>query len=820
MITLFAEVLLPLALPKVYTYRIPLQWNEIAAKFCRVIVPVGKKKRYSGIIWNIHEKAPEGREARYIEAILDESPLLDENHARFWEWMAAYYMCSLGDVMQAALPSGLKLSSETIIHFVESESEHDLSSLSDREILILDALKKIGELNLDDVAKIAGIKTVFPLIKDLVEKNLITTDEELKYAFKPKIEQYIALHPDYANEKALNSVINSLKKAPKQQDCILAFLQDEKNPRINLEPIKRSELLKKNVSTASLSQLIKKGILMLELKTISRLDATNANSTLPELSRAQNIAFSEIIKGVETSKPVLLHGYTGSGKTELYIHLIHEAISAGKQVLYLLPEIALTAQIVRRLRALFGSKVQIYHSKFSENERMEVWQAVEQKSDEGSLIIGARSALFLPFKKLGLIIVDEEHDSSYKQNDPAPRYHARDAALMKAKLYNCPIILGSATPSVESYYNAITNKYHLVGLYERFGGAILPDVIIADLKEATRKQKMKGIFSKLLVDEIENTQKQGKQTILFRNRRGFAPLLECNQCKWVPQCAQCDISLTYHKQAHQLKCHYCGYAIPVVSHCKDCNSGDIRMKGFGTERLEEELSSLLPTLSIGRMDLDTTRSKHGHYKIIEDFQEGRIEVLVGTQMVSKGLDFDHVRLAAVLNADTMLQYPDFRAFERSFQMLSQVCGRAGRRNEPGTALIQTWNPDHPVLEWVKKHDYKSFFTYEIAERKTFGYPPFCRLIHLYVRHENQNTLDEGAELLASLLRTSFGKRVLGPEYPPVGKVRNLFQKNVMIKLEITLSPSKAKSRIDETIKHFQSEVTLKGFRIIVDVDPV
>ncbi|MFN5317947.1 MAG: primosomal protein N' [Bacteroidia bacterium] len=820
MITLFADVVLPLALPKVYTYRIPLSLNDEAARFCRVIVPVGKKKRYSGIIWNIHDKAPEGRDARYIEAILDDAPLLDENHARFWEWMATYYMCSLGEVMNAALPSGLKLSSETIIQPVTPDSETDLSDLSDREFLILDALKQTGELNLEEVSKIAGVKTVFPIIQKLAEKNLITTDEELKFAFKPKTEQYLALHPDYAYEDALNALINSLKRAPKQQDCILAFLQDEQNPNINLEPKKRSELLKKNVSAAALSQLIKKDVFVLELRSISRLEASNAELALPELSHTQTKALNDINKGIGLQKPVLLHGYTGSGKTELYIHLMEEAISAGKQVLYLLPEIALTAQIVRRLRAHFGGKAQTYHSKFSENERMEVWQAVERKNEEGSLVIGARSALFLPFQHLGLIIVDEEHDSSYKQSDPAPRYHARDAALMKAKIYKCPIILGSATPSVESYYHAISSKYHLVGLYERFGGAILPEIIIADLKEATRKQRMKGIFSKLLLDEIETTHKQGKQSILFRNRRGFAPLLECNQCKWVPQCAQCDISLTYHKQAHQLKCHYCGYAIPVVSHCKDCNSGDIRMKGFGTERLEEELSSLLPSLSIGRMDLDTTRSKHGHYKIIEDFQEGRIEVLVGTQMVSKGLDFDHVKLAAVLNADTMLQYPDFRAFERSFQMLSQVCGRAGRRSEPGTALIQTWNPDHPVLGWVKNHDYKSFFAYEINERKTFEYPPFCRLIHIYVRHENQQMLDEGAELITSLLRTSFGKRILGPEYPPVGKVRNLFQKNIMIKLEITLSPSKAKSRIEETIRHFQNEVPLKGFRIIVDVDPI
>jgi primosomal protein N' (replication factor Y) len=815
--TLFADVILPLAIPTPYTYRVPRDFEASIGLLQRVVVPLGKKKRYAGLIFRLHTKAPE-REVRYIEDILDYNALFDERLLQFWDWIAQYYMCSLGEVMQAALPAYLKLSSETIVRSTETDPDFDSSSISEREARILDALQKSGELNLEAIANIAGIKTIFPLLQAMAEKKLIVAGEELREVYKPKTEAYVAFCSPYQSEEILSKLIDDLRRAPRQQEIILAMLQTEQGYNEKLEAVSRKELAKRVESSQNaLQQLVKKGIVWIEHRPVSRLGGTDANDAEPLLSEAQRIAYNSIVDGFAENKTVLLHGLTGSGKTEIYIRLMRDALERGEQVLYLLPEIALTAQIINRLRKQFGRQVQVYHSKFSENERMEVWNAACK--DEASIVIGARSALFLPFKQLGLIIVDEEHDPSYKQNDPAPRYNARDAAIVRGRIQSCPVLLGSATPSVESYFNAQNSKYHLVALHERFGGAVLPDVLIADLKENTRKGKMEGIFSKLLLEELEKAKESGKQSILFKNRRGFAPMLECFSCKWVPNCVSCDISLTYHKAVHQLKCHYCGYSMNVPGQCADCKSTDMRMKGFGTEKIEEELNALLPNLQVARMDLDTTRSKYAHHKLIEDFEEKRIDALVGTQMVSKGLDFGDVHLSAVLNADAMIHYPDFRAHERSFQLLTQVTGRAGRRKEPGLAIIQTWDSDHPVLKWVQNGDYAGFFKAELHERKQFAYPPFSRLINIYMRHESAKELDNAADFLGCMLRESFANRVLGPEYPPVSKVRNLFQKNLMLRIEPRLDPQKVKARIAEVLKLFHAEYPLKGMRIIVDVDP-
>lgn len=820
--TLFADLIIPLGVPRLFTYRVPMLLNDHIRPLQRVIVPFGTRKRYTAIVHALHEKAPEGYQARYIEALLEDEPGISPQQMQLWEWMAEYYMCSLGEIMQAALPAGLKLSSETTLRIYGEFDRNEISGLSDREYLILEALEKAGQLNLLDVENIAGIKTVYPIIREMIEKRLIVAVEELKESYKPKTEVYIRLSSEYKGDDALNALLDSLKRAPRQQEVILAYLSSINLASNEFPEIKRSVLLKRSKAySAPLQILCKKGVFILDERVVSRLGGEEMIAPEIALSAAQTHALNSIQEHFAEGQVVLLHGLTGSGKTEIYIRLIQEQLDAGKQVLYLLPEIALTAQIINRLRAHFGRKVQVYHSRYSENERVEVWNAVSRSdASEGAVILGARSSVFLPYHNLGLVIVDEEHEINYKQSEPAPRYHARDTAIVLAGLCGANTLLGSATPSIESYHNALEGKYRLVKLEERFGGAHLPEVIINDLKEDAIKRRMRGIFSPSLVKSMEEVLLGQGQIILFQNRRGFAPLLQCNNCQWVPSCAQCDISLTYHKAIHQLRCHYCSYTLNVPSHCAQCNSTDIRMKGFGTEKIEEELETVLPGVSSSRMDLDTTRSRYAYNKIIEDFEQERVQVLIGTQMVTKGLDFDNVKLVGVLSADAMLNFPDFRAHERSFQLLSQVAGRAGRKEDAGRVIIQTWKPDHHVLDFVRQHDYEGFYFSEIAERQRFAYPPFSRIIHLTLKHENQTQLDEAGDMLARFLRNSFGERVLGPEYPPVARIRNLYQKRILLKIELKASQKKVKQVLREQCNSFFKEFPLKGFRLIVDVDPV
>ena len=819
--TLFVDVIVPLALPRLFTYRVPQLLAPYIQPLQRVVVPFGKKKKYTAIVHHVHEKPPQGYEARYLEQLLDEEPGLSEQQLRFWEWMAIYYLCHLGEVMQAALPAGLKLSSETVIRSMGAFEELDTSNLNDREYLILEALDKAKELSIKDVENIAGIKTVYPLIRALMQKRLIAAEEEVKDLFRQRTETLVHLHPDHQGEDGLHRLLDQLNRAPKQQELILAFLSMNPGRTHDFPAMRRKELLRKTgLASTAILQLVKKDIFLLEEVPVSRLVGNANDDASIVLSAAQQEALSQIQESFAERKPALLHGLTGSGKTEIYIQLIEEQIAQGKQVLYMLPEIALTAQIINRLRVYFGRKVQVYHSRFSENERVEVWNAVSAADPEsGMIVLGARSSVFLPFRNLGLIIIDEEHESSFKQNEPAPRYHGRDAAIMLASQFKADVCLGSATPSVESYYNALQGKYTMVKLSERFGGSVLPDIFINDLREDTKRRRMNGIFSPALVQEMDASLKNKRQVILFQNRRGFAPMIECHNCHWVPHCVQCDISLTYHKAIHQLRCHYCGYSLNVPSQCAECASTDLRMKGFGTEKIEEELSAIFPDVSAARMDLDTTRSKYAYHKLIEDFEQHRIQVLIGTQMVTKGLDFDDVDLVAVLSADSMLNYPDFRAFERSFQLFSQVAGRAGRREIPGRVLIQTWKPEHPVLKHVQAHDYEGFFAEELEERKRFFYPPFARLIHITLKHDETAPLDEAADLLASFLRRTFQTRILGPEYPPVARVRNLFQKRILMKIEPAASLKRVKEELQNQIELFFKEYTLKNFRLVIDVDP-
>jgi primosomal protein N' (replication factor Y) len=819
--TLFADVLLPLPLAKVFVYRIPRHLEGVVAERIRVVVPFGKKKRYSGLISRLHHQAPKDREARYIEDVLDIEPCIGEKHLAFWDWMANYYMCTPGEVMNAALPTALKLSSETIVRLhPEIDEEASIQGLQEREVRLLDALRQSGALNLEEAAQAAGIKTIFPLLKRLMDRKLVAADEELKDIFKPRKEVYIRLSTEYHQEERLNILLDSLNRATRQQEILIGYLSLPEGLQGGFGWVSRKALMTNFPKGASaLAALVDKSVFESETRTISRLGAESLDGQSFSLSDQQTRALSEIQEGLEQGKPVLLQGATGSGKTEIYIRLMEEALERGDQVLYMLPEIALSSEIILRLRRHFGTRVQVYHSRFSEQERMEVWNAVSNFETSGQLVLGTRSSLFLPFRQLGLLIVDEEHDPSFKQQDPSPRYQSRDSAIYLAKQSGAGIVLGSATPSLESAYQARIGKYHQVILKERFGGAVLPDVLLDDLSVQTKKGRMKGSFGPLLLSEASLSFEQDKQVLLFRNRRGFAPMLECAKCKWIPHCVQCDISLTYHKSQHQLRCHYCGYALNVPSHCAECSSTDIRMKGFGTEKIEEEIQELFPGISVGRMDLDTTRSKSSYHRLMEDFREKRTQVMVGTQMISKGLDFGQVRLVGVLSADGMLNYPDFRANERGFQLLSQVAGRAGRRKEPGLAVIQTWKPDHPVLKWVQQHDYEGFYASEIDERKKYGYPPFTRLIGIYIRHEDIHQLEPAAELLGQWLRSIFGNRLLGPEFPPVAKVRNRFQKNYLLKLEQGIALQKVKEELQKQTARFFEENPLKGFRLIFDVDP-
>jgi primosomal protein N' (replication factor Y) len=816
--TQFADILLPLPLPKLFVYRVPRHMELMLQPLIRVIVPFGKKKRYTGIVHRIHNEAPRGHEARYIEDVLDEQPCIDATQLRFWEWMASYYLCGLGDVMQAALPSVLKLSSESIIRISPEAEEQDMEGLSERQMRMLEAVQHSGALNLQELAQAAGIKTILPTLRGLMDRKLLVAEEEIKDVFRPRKEVFLCLHPHYQNEKNLHRVLDSMRRAPRQEELLLAYLSMQ-SP-MEYAWVSRKELQQKApAAIIGLQGLLQKGVFVSESRVVSRLGGGNQHAAPFNLSAEQEEAISVIRQGFDAHKTVLLHGQTGSGKTELYIRLMEEQLADGKQVLYLLPEIALTSQIILRLRAHFGAAVQVYHSRFSEQERMEVWNAVAEQDEKGQIILGARSSVFLPYRKLGLVIVDEEHDPSFKQNEPAPRYHGRDAAMVLASMHKARVLLGSATPSLESYHHAREGKYHLCSLLNRYGGSVLPDIWLDDLKEATKKTRIQGSFGPLLLKTMKEKLEAGRQIILFRNRRGFAPMLECARCQWIPHCVQCDISLTYHKSLNQLRCHYCGYSMNLPSQCRDCGSTDIRMKGFGTEKLEEEIATHFPDASVARMDLDTTRSKSSYHKIIEDFRERRTEILVGTQMLSKGLDFEGVQLVGVLSADAMLNYPDFRSYERSFQLLSQVAGRAGRRQEPGVAVIQTWNTDHPVLEWVRRHDYQAFFEHEIAERRRYGYPPFSRLIKIVLRHEAADQLDPAADLLGQALRIDFGNRILGPEYPPVAKVRNQFQKNILLKLEQGIALPKVKNHLQEVLRRFFEDHPLKGFRVILDVDP-
>jgi primosomal protein N' (replication factor Y) len=813
--TLFAEVILPLAIAKNYTYRVPFELNKAIDIGKRVVVQFGKSKLYTAIIASVGTLAPEKYEAKYIIDILDEQPVVNTKQLAFWKWIADYYLCHIGEVMNAALPSALKLASETKIT-LNPGFEYDKALLNDKEYLIVDALDVQPELTVSDVAKLLGQKTVMPILKGLFEKNIITISEEVNDRYKPRMRTFIKLNKVYNDPDQLRELFAILERAPKQADALLAYIQLSRKQK----HVSRNELTEASgASLSAIKALIDKEVFIADERNVSRLNIEEVELIKEfTFSDKQAVAYTELTGQFKEKDVVLLHGVTSSGKTQLYIRLIEEMLANGRQVLYLLPEIALTTHIIERLRHYFGNTIGVYHSKFSDNERVEVWQKVLK--GEYRIVLGARSSVFLPFDDLGLIIVDEEHESSYKQFDPAPRYNARDASVFLRGLHNAKVLLGSATPSLESYYNAKTDKFGLVELGERYGGVELPLIEVVSITEETKRKTMQSHFTSVLMADIGEALSKKEQVILFQNRRGYAPVIICKTCAFTPKCINCDVTLTYHKSSGKLHCHYCGYREDAPSICPACGSAHLEQKGFGTEKVEDELFMLLPAARIARMDLDTTRSKLAFQNILNDLEEKRIEILVGTQMVAKGLDFPDITVIGIISADSMLKYPDYRANERSFQLLAQVSGRAGRRGKQGKVVIQTYDPTHRVIKQVIENDYASLYETEIAERKAFKYPPFYRIIQLDIKHKDPEKLMHQADYLGIELRKHFADRVIGPEFPLINRIRNYYIKTIMLKFEKdTISISKVKTILQDVLLQFQTTKLSKGCIVQPDVDP-
>ncbi|APY12095.1 primosomal protein N' [Seonamhaeicola sp. S2-3] len=812
----FIDVILPIPLQKLFTYSITSAEASFLKKGMRVAVPFGKSKIYTGLVYNIHNNAPTVYEAKEIHQILDETPIVNSIQLNLWEWISKYYMCTMGDVMRAALPSAFILESETVVTKSKIK-EVDESVLKDDEFLIYEALHHQSSLKIHDISNILDKKNVLPVIKRLIEKGAISVEEEVYEKYKPKLVRYVKLHTNFSSEKALQGLLEKMSRAPKQREVIMTLFSISATTK---KPVKVSDLIKESGGSSQIIKtLIDKEILEEYHIQIDRVQYDgDDNEASKHLNEYQETALKEVQESFKTNNVTLLHGVTSSGKTEIYVKLIEDVIESGKQVLYLLPEIALTTQLVNRLQNYFGDQVAIFHSKYSVHERVEVWNKVLDNSAKAKIVLGARSSIFLPFNNLGLIIVDEEHEQSFKQFDPAPRYHARDTAVVLAAFHKAKSLLGSATPSLESYYNAKQNKYALVELTHRYNNVLMPDIELVDIKDKHKRKRMKGHFSDRLIEEITEVLDEGNQIILFQNRRGFSPIVECNTCGHSPQCPNCDVSLTYHQYRNQLRCHYCGYNIAMPHSCMACGSPDLNSKGFGTEQIEEEAKTLFPEAKVARMDLDTTRGKYGYEKIITALEQQEIDILVGTQMLTKGLDFRHVKLVGIMNADNMLNFPDFRAHERSFQLMVQVSGRAGRTQERGKVLIQTYNPYHNILQQVSTNNYTEMYNEQMNDRFNFKYPPVYKQIKITLKHKDYNRVEGASIWYAKSLRQFFGAAVLGPESPPIPRIRNQFHKNILVKIPKKQSLSKTKEAIIKINNSFLSIKDYRSVRVILNVD--
>lgn len=811
---LYAEIIIPLALPQNYTWHIPAHLRGHVQPGVRAEVEL-KNKKYSGIIKKISTEKPGAFTPKDILNILDDLPLLYPEQLNFWEWMATYYMCTEGEVMQAALPTNFKLTGESILIWNE-EYGYDFTGLNDEEYIVAEALEVKKELRLGEVQQLLDSAHVYPVIKKLIDKKVCYIWEELVQKYKPKTETYIVLHPEYHNEERLADLLNNWAKAPRQLELVLAFLHLLKTEG---EVTQKSLLKKASATAAQLKGLTDKNILIAEKRETGRIAALPKNVQIDfTLSDAQQKALDEVEAAFCNKQVCLLHGITASGKTQVYIRLIESYIAQGKQVLYMLPEIALTAQIIRRLQKNFGGHIAVYHSKFNANERAELWNKV--KTGEIRVILGARSSLFLPFRELALVIIDEEHDSSYRQHDPAPRYHARDAAIYLASLFNAKVLAGSATPSLETYYNAELGKYALATLSERYAATAMPAIQLIDVKQVAGNYQNKVLLSPQLKEAIEKTLAQKKQVILFQNRRGYSPYMICRICGWIPQCKNCDVTLTFHKGKNKLACHYCGSTYPVIQTCAACGSHQFIQKNFGTEKVEESLAEQLPQASVSRMDYDSIKGKYDHDNLIKLFEQQKIDILVGTQMVVKGLDFEHVNLVGILDADGILSFTDFRVNERAFQLMEQVSGRAGRQNDNGIVLIQVSNTKHPVLHFVQSHNYLQFYSFEKENRKNFFYPPFSRIIRITLKHKESFIAEESANIFAQALRRNFAPYVSGPAQPVVGRIRNQYLYELLLKLPKEAKTIKnCKTQIQQQVIILQTNKRYRSVSVVIDVDP-
>lgn len=819
---MFAEIILPLPLYATYTYEIPPEYESVIQVGSRVLVQFGKKKYYTGIVERIHALRPD-YEIKPISSVLDSRPVVRYPQMKLWNWISEYYLCSVGEVYKAAVPTGLKPESETIITLNEDFEAPDGVKLTERQAMIVMLLEEEKKMRLSEIDARLKFRNTAQIVSEMLDMGIVFVNERIVEKYHARRETFIELTADRADSATLHEFFDKVHRSYQQEKTLLAYL-DMSDWLHNSQPLRevtRKQLMAATgISSAVLRSMVDKGIFLQKKKTINRFntDGSATGTTPTPLSEAQTTALTEILEEFKTHQTVLLHGVTGSGKTEIYTHLISSALADGNQTLYLVPEISLTTQLTDRLRLIFGDRLVVYHSKFSDSERVDIWRRI-LTSNGPLVVLGARSSVFLPFSRLGLVIVDEEHESSFKQYDPAPRYNARDTAIMLAGMHGAKVLLGSATPSVETYYKAQSGKYGLATLSERYEGSVLPDVSIVDMREQRRKKLNSGILSSEMVRELRHTAEERKQAILFQNRRGFAPVVVCRQCGWTPKCQNCDVSLVYHKYTNLLRCHYCGYSAPLPTLCPACGQNSIDIFGYGTERIAEEVEQYFPDTKVARMDLDTTRNKDSYQEIIENFASHQTDILIGTQMVTKGLDFGDVRMAGVINADTLLNFPDFRSNERAFNMLEQVAGRAGRRKEKGLVLIQTTDPDNQILEYVKRHDYAAYYESEIGERKRYSYPPFTRVINVYLRNKDQMTADRAAIIYAKKLREIFGDRVLGPEKPFVSRVALWYIQSIMLKVESGASMKKVKEILRGIYEQAAAWPDMKTTQIYYDVDP-
>lgn len=827
---MYADVVLPLAVPGAYTYRLSPAFEERVVVGSRVVVPLGKSKRYTAIVIRLHTQAGDLKEAsiREVEELVDECPLLLPPQIELWRWMAQYYMCYPGEIMKAALPAGLKLESETVFSTAE-DGEIGTDHCSDAELKVIRTLAT-HPLPLSELRKKITIPKLVSTLKALIDRQLICVEERISQSFRHKTEICLSLAPAYASPLMIKKLLEQLRRSPAQTKALLSFLDKAGISEIEdsdhfgqLSDVRRTELLEalpKGGATTILS-LIRRGALVSTNVEVARLKYHKANPELRDipLSKAQQQAHDEILKQWEHKNVVLLHGITSSGKTEVYIQLIRQFLKRGQQVLFLLPEIALTTQITERLGKVFGEQLGVYHSKFPDNERVEIWQ---RQLGERSfpLLLGVRSSVFLPFQNLGLVIVDEEHESSYKQQDPAPRYNARDVAILMAHQAGAKVLLGTATPSLESYTHASEGKYGLVRLTQRFGNVETPRIYVEDLTELKRKKELTTPFSPRLQNEVNQAISQQQQGILFLNRRGYSPILQCNSCGWVPRCKQCDVPLSLHLKLHQLICHYCGTQYNIPTHCPQCNQVDLRDVGAGTEKIEAAVSNSFPQARVARMDLDTTRARSAYERIIRQFQAGHFNLLVGTQMVTKGLDFGGVSVVGIVNADQLLNRCDFRAHERAFQMLTQVAGRAGRRNQRGTVILQTRQPKLPVVQQIVAGDYEGMYHQEMEDRRTFHFPPEVRLIAIFLKHRDERIVATAARMLAEILRPGFGNNLLGPDKPVVGFVQRQHIRKLLVKVPMEFSLQSVRTSLLNARNSILSQKAFQTTRIYFDVDPL